>query len=508
MDEPAHHHVRKGTGSFLHSFVFLAGGAVFGQAIGFLFTPILSRLFAPDAYGTFSVFRTIVSLVCVIACLRYQLAILLPEKDEDAAHLFMLCGMLGTATTGVVCIAVWLLGSTGLSTLVGQDVFTHRWLLPVAVLVEGISLPLQYWAMRSRRFQMLAIRQVLAAAVIPLASLVAAELGYRTGTVLIVAGILGGFATVVALACPVLGSEGKYLAMRFSIKGSYRLALRYIRFPLIESWSAFFQVISTNVSVLMMAAAFGKTTVGLYSKSVVLLLLPLNMIGNSVAQVLFQRGAEKRATGQDLAGMVEQVLKRLIGVSLLPALVIALIGPDLFSVFCGQKWTEAGVYARILSPWLLLVAVASPLSVLFSITERLGRGLAFNALLVVGRIGALAAGGWCLCDARWTVFLFMAIGAGVNMWMLCYLLGLVGVNRWRLSRYVGLCLLVCVPTITAASVTKWWVEAPSMCVISVTALASTSYWFPLLYKDVILWAAIVKSGEKLGNLLGFTALRS
>ena len=73
--------------SFAGDVLKLVSGTTLAQAIGILITPILTRLYAPEAFGTLALFTSITSILSVIACMRYELAIMLPESDEEAANL-------------------------------------------------------------------------------------------------------------------------------------------------------------------------------------------------------------------------------------------------------------------------------------------------------------------------------------------------------------------------------------------------------------------------------------
>ena len=73
--------------SFAGDVLKLVSGTTIAQLIGILASPILTRLYAPEAFGALALFTSITSILGVIACLRYELAIMLPESDEDAANL-------------------------------------------------------------------------------------------------------------------------------------------------------------------------------------------------------------------------------------------------------------------------------------------------------------------------------------------------------------------------------------------------------------------------------------
>lgn len=73
----------------------------------------------------------------------------------------------------------------------------------------------------------------------------------------------------------------------------------------------------------------------------------------------------------------------------------------------------AGVYARVLSPWVALSFISSPLSVLFSIQNRQEVGLAFEVSFVLSRTSVLVFGKK-LGDSLFVLTLF----SGVNCFFL------------------------------------------------------------------------------------------
>ena len=73
--------------SFASDVLKLAGGTAFAQALAILASPLITRLYGPEAFGLAALFTSIVGIVGVVACLRYELAIMLPKRDEEAANL-------------------------------------------------------------------------------------------------------------------------------------------------------------------------------------------------------------------------------------------------------------------------------------------------------------------------------------------------------------------------------------------------------------------------------------
>ncbi len=65
----------------------LVTGSIFAQGLGVLVVPIVTRLFAPEAFGVAALFASISGIISVVACLRYDLSIMLPKSNEESANL-------------------------------------------------------------------------------------------------------------------------------------------------------------------------------------------------------------------------------------------------------------------------------------------------------------------------------------------------------------------------------------------------------------------------------------
>ena len=83
--------------SFATDVLKLVTGTTFAQIIAVLASPLLTRLYGPEAFGFFALFTSITSIIGVVACMRYEMAIMLPKTDEEAANLLGLC---------LLCVAV------------------------------------------------------------------------------------------------------------------------------------------------------------------------------------------------------------------------------------------------------------------------------------------------------------------------------------------------------------------------------------------------------------------
>ena len=125
-----------------------------------LLAPILTRLYDPEAFGVFSLYTSIVGFLAVIACLRYENAIVLPEKDEDAANLLALSMLICFSMAVITIIIVAVCGQDIAELLGSPGLAFWLWFLPLSVIGAGGFLAFNYWSTRRKQFKRLAFRQM------------------------------------------------------------------------------------------------------------------------------------------------------------------------------------------------------------------------------------------------------------------------------------------------------------------------------------------------------------
>ena len=71
-----------------HNILTLMVGTTLSQAVPIAIMPILTRIYTPEDFGLYAIYGAIITILGTIASGRYELAILLPDKDEDAINIF------------------------------------------------------------------------------------------------------------------------------------------------------------------------------------------------------------------------------------------------------------------------------------------------------------------------------------------------------------------------------------------------------------------------------------
>lgn len=398
----------------------LASGTIIAQALIILAFPMVTRLYSPDAFGIAALFASITGTIGSIVCLRYQMAIMLPKSDEEAANLFAVSLIFAAALSFLSLPALLLGEQIILKTLNEPRLGQYFWLMPLAIFANGVFQAFVNWNSRTRHFGRISTANI-ANSIGTVSTQVGSGLaGYVNGGSLIVANTLGIFVSAVILACQTWRDYRSQLQKSLNWNIMIAGIRRYKNFPLYDTWGILLNTFSGQLPTFILASFFSSKIVGYYSVANMVLLLPMNLIGSSIFQVFFSHASKARLEG-NLAAIVEQTVFYLEIIAIYPIVMMSIIGKEIFAIVLGGPWAEAGVYAQILAVWVFLMFITSPISALFSILERQRLGVLVNAIVILARIGALILGG-ILNAPRISLILFSFTGVvfygGSLYWLL------------------------------------------------------------------------------------------
>jgi len=141
--------------SFVAGVLALAAGAVIAQGIGLISSPIICRIFSPKEFGLAGIFQSIVGILGLLTCLRYELTIMLPKNKEDATTLFVFCCILIVIATGLVAIGAILWGPALMRLLEAEELIRYLWFAPICVFLAGMALTFHTWCNRQQKYRYL-----------------------------------------------------------------------------------------------------------------------------------------------------------------------------------------------------------------------------------------------------------------------------------------------------------------------------------------------------------------
>lgn len=376
----------------------------------------------PDVIGAENVFVSLVSILSVIVCLRYEYAIVLPDRDEEAAHVAAISLIAALFMSGLSAIAIALVGEPLLQGLHVPELRRYLWCIPPALLIQGLFRTMNYWNTRHRRFERISFAQVTA-------SLTTSSIQVSTGLLrrATIGSLIGSWMAGTTIYTGVLTLQtlkDSWVLLRNGFQRSPMLAAlkRFRKFALIDTWGGLINTLSWQLPTLMLSSLFSSTVVGFYGLSNRVITLPLTLIGNAIGQVFFQQAADLRNDSPALIYTIKTVFQILVALSLFPALVLTISGKELFIAVFGNHWTEAGIYAQILGIWMFFLFISSPLAVILSALERQEVTLITQLAILLTRILALIIGG-----ATHDIYKVLVIWAGSGALIYC------GLTLWNMK---------------------------------------------------------------------------
>ncbi len=471
-----------GSGAFAGDVLKLVSGTAFAQTLAVLVSPILTRLYAPEAFGVLALFVSIASILGMVSCLRYEMAIPLPESDGDAASLLVVCLCFVAVTTGVTAgIIIWR-GHDIVHWLNAPGLYSMRWWMPLYVFLMGVSLAFSYWNTRMKQFGRISRSHIANSLSAHAIKLGAGFAGWVTGTTLIAATLVGQMIAVLLLGSRIWRIEGALIRSHGRRASVWEQIRRYRKFPLADIWGALLNNASWHIPSVLFAIYFSPAIVGLYALAFRLLQMPMLLIGTSLGQVFYQRAAQTRVRGEPMALLTEEVFRRLVVLGLFPTLILAVAGPDLFAVVFGDRWRDAGVYTQILSVWIFWWFISSPISLIFMVLERQGLILIFHVAIFATRLLSIVIGG-VNGDVFLALWLFAGSGCVVYGLLTLQVLKLSGISWIRGLRAARDPVLYGLPLALAVLATKSAWSPSGVMVLIVSTMALFVYFAIAIRRD-------------------------
>jgi lipopolysaccharide exporter len=371
------------------SVLTLISGTSLAQVLNLCFTPGITRLYCPEVFGDVSIFTSLISIVSIIICLRYELSIVIPTDDTEAYSLFRISCMFATAVSAILAIFLLIFRATFFHLIGASSLAEYWYFVPITLFFSGLTQAVSFLLTRGGKFSLLALIAVVAAVVVNISSILFGFLGHASV-----------FARLFSTALSLL--VGLMLVLAFTRKSivgittkhdvSWKMLVRkYKNFLVFDVWAALINNLSWAIVPLLINGLFSSYEAGQYSLGLRVIQIPMSVIGASISRVFLQSGNTKRLRGELYRYSVKSIKKMLL-LTILPLLVLMVFGESIFRFVFGEGWSAAGKYNQILVPWALVWFCASPLHGVFTITQRQMVYLLFSTLNLITRVLSIYLG--------------------------------------------------------------------------------------------------------------------
>ena len=400
---------------FVRNVAIVASGTAGAQAITMAFSPIITRLYGPEAFGLMGTFMAIVAVVTPIAALAYPIAIVLPKDDRDARGIAHLSFYLALGIACLVTLILLLGGDWLIKILKAQEISSFLLLIPLAMLFSAFLQIMGQWLIRKKQFGVTARVAVFQAIIINVAK-TGIGLFNPVAAGLIILSVFGSAiqACMLAIGAKKVEEVNPNGRTRYSRAELWALAKKHYDFPLYRAPQISINAFSQSLPVLMLAAFFGPASAGFYALCKRLLGMPSQLIGKSVGDVFYPRIAEAARNGEKITLLILKATLALAAVGFVPFALIVAFGPWFFGFVFGNEWIQAGEYARWLALWMFFAFINRPSVVSIPVLRLQGLFLIYEIFSVFLRILVLTVGFYVFNDEILAILLFSLAGVFLN----------------------------------------------------------------------------------------------
>ena len=140
----------------------LISGTALAQLIPILLQPVLRRFFSPEIFGAYSVYLSLIGILIVISSFRYELAIILPRKDKEAAGVFFLALIVNLIFNILLLLIIILWKTKILLFLNLSETFAdYLYLVPLGTFLFSTYQSINYWLIRKKKFFPISLNKFL-----------------------------------------------------------------------------------------------------------------------------------------------------------------------------------------------------------------------------------------------------------------------------------------------------------------------------------------------------------
>lgn len=350
---------------FLKNVSTLVFGTIISQAVVVLSSPLLSRLFSVEAFGILAIFTSFTIFFAVLSTGRYEFAIGLPESDDKALKVFKLIIYTGASVSILYFVIIFLLKAVfKIYDKTGFLVQNESYIAPLYIFFIAIYSALVYWKQRKKEYKKITIANALQVVSTTIFSILFGMLKFDSGMIwgLIIGVFTSGFY--------LFFTEKKLIKTIIRQKDIKSVAKEYYSFPRYMIFSDLSLTASQQFIPILFSALYSTTVVGFFSMANRMLRLPNIVITSSIGNVFRNDAIDEIREKGNCEQLYKSTFKKLVCMSFPCYFVLFIISPYIFEIIFGEKWYEAGVFARIISVFLLVEFIATPLNTLFYVREK------------------------------------------------------------------------------------------------------------------------------------------
>jgi O-antigen/teichoic acid export membrane protein len=360
--------------------IVIAGSAA-GQLITFMFMPILTRIYSPSVIGTQSLFMSISTMLVPLGSLAFSLAIIRSKDKEDCQNIISFCFF--------IAILVLILLSALFYAVYYFDLFSWRgvlgvWLLfiPFYVFLFSCVDIIKKNAFNEGKVNLVSKYNVFSSFSMNSSKAIGGIVSPTDNMILVCINL--------CTLCTLIWFWIK-TKIKLTFKGvieSKSIFCRFIDFPKYRCPQMVINSISQSLPLFFITSQYDIHFVGLYSLAWTVLVGPINLIGQSLNNVLYPAYSDLEKKGKSLKGMfLKNTAILTSGLITIP--IFFPYFSDVFSLVFGSEWRESGNIAKYLFFLCLCMIISKPSISIIPVINVQKQFFIFEVVSFLAKVGTL-----------------------------------------------------------------------------------------------------------------------
>jgi len=421
-------------GSFTQDVFIVSFGKGIVAIIGFLFVPILSRIYSPEAYGNFSLYSAFLAFFVPLFTLSFPSAFVVAKNDKLFFNLFSLSTILLLLSTAFTFLLVLLLGDYLIKVFNLAYESRILFLIPLGILINGFFSQLTSWNVRRKQFTFSTSVAVGHNLLIRIFNLLIGIFGRNISYGLIYGSLLGRLIALIILIAKFLQKEKRKFISNITFNNIIISGKVYKKYPLYFLPGRLLENLWNQSIVYVIGFGFSKSILGNFAIAVSVLNIPIQVIANSMSSVFLKKANDIYISNKnELPIFIKRLTSKLFFTWIIPFSILSVFGPEIIKVFLGDQWTMAGKMSSIMAPYFFTTLIVSPILSVLQVLKKEVHLFLYNLIgFILNTIGLLI--GFLLGNIEILIMLYTA--GNVLMYLL------VGIYIMRINNIPYLRIII------------------------------------------------------------------
>ena len=370
----------------VHSVALLMSGNALGQLVMLLSLPVITRLYSPNDISLLAVYIAIMSIISIAGCLRFEIAIPIPENDKTATNLTALALISSLMTAVLIVIILFVIWLGQINIVVEYPLWNYAWLFPIGTVFAGLYATMSYWSIRKQRYYLVGKTRVIQMTVGSITQIGSGLMG--SGYFGLLLGHLlmtsAGFFGLVRSAW----IKDHYLLREISYSELRNTFIAYKNFPKFSVAEGLATTGAQQLAIILISLLVGGEEVAFFFIAIRVLQAPVSLVTNAVSKVYLQRSPMHLRNGT-LRKFTNKFLLSIGGICSIPCMLFGYYSVEIFELVFGAEWARAGKIAIVLMPMVVISLLSASIATILNVTGQQQHMLRLKLAGFTLRVGSI-----------------------------------------------------------------------------------------------------------------------